>query len=493
MDRVALISPRISFQKNDFLGSGVVYWPTELAILSSFMIEKDIKVDFIDLFGEDPANLEEKKDYFLQGKNIKHKKFEEIIKLNDFFFLFALSYMSHSEVLEICSHIKKIKPCSKIAILENSQAVTAYSIEMVKKDFFASGADILICGEPFSNLDEIIAFLKGNLSISPKNVIAPTDMKKVERIKEQLDFYPIPNWDKVNYKNYWNIPYSHGPKTKKYFPIFTSRGCPYPCDFCVVPEITSRKWKGNSPEHVVEEMLTLKKKYGVNNFQIEDLNPTVQEKRWLEIAKLLIDKKANINYFIVSGTKAETISINNVKLFAESGCKYISISPESGSPRLMKIIGKKFNYDHGINLVKECKKYNITTQACFLVGHPDENNDDFELSKKYLKSLLKAGLDETAIFIVSSFAGSKLYQSNSIKMSNSENLISFTPVGRDGYDVLEKRRKILIRYFLFYKILNLSLLVSFFRSLFSTPKTKMENLPKRVFYIFFNILKNKIT
>ena len=32
-----------------------------------------------------------------------------------------------------------------------------------------------------------------------------------------------------------------------WFGLMTSRGCPYPCDFCVVPETNDRRWRGNTP------------------------------------------------------------------------------------------------------------------------------------------------------------------------------------------------------------------------------------------------------
>ena len=53
---------------------------------------------------------------------------------------------------------------------------------------------------------------------------------------EQLDIFKFPAWEFFHLKNYWELGYSHGPlSSDKYLPILTSRGCPYPCNFCVVP------------------------------------------------------------------------------------------------------------------------------------------------------------------------------------------------------------------------------------------------------------------
>ena len=52
-----LISPRLVVQKNDFLGSGIPYWPVELAILASRIRDKGLDISFIDMFGSGPLNL----------------------------------------------------------------------------------------------------------------------------------------------------------------------------------------------------------------------------------------------------------------------------------------------------------------------------------------------------------------------------------------------------------------------------------------------------
>ncbi|RME59783.1 MAG: hypothetical protein D6780_04585, partial [Candidatus Dadabacteria bacterium] len=96
-----LISPRLTFQKGDFLGSGVPYWPVELAVTASFLQNRGYKVKVADLFGEDPKNLEERRDHFLQGVSFSSwfKKQQDLTP--DVIIIFAISYMSHQEILDI--------------------------------------------------------------------------------------------------------------------------------------------------------------------------------------------------------------------------------------------------------------------------------------------------------------------------------------------------------------------------------------------------------
>ncbi len=494
--KFVLVSPRLAIQKGDFLGSGIPYWPIELATLASHIRNEGDEVALIDLFGADPCNLSDKGEHYMQGIPLSSGRWKEDLDGAEIFVLYAISYMSHQELLELTQFLKEQHPEKRIAILENSQAVTAYSLPCMAKDFFDAGADCLICGEPYSNWDEIKQYLQSpDLNISvPENIIFRNSIAKPIRKTEPIDRYPIPAWDLIEIQNYWKLPYSHGPKTKKFLPILTSRGCPYPCDFCVVPETNNRRWRGNKPEHVVDEIIRLRDNYGVHDFQVEDLNPTVQRVRWERICELLIERKARIRFYFVSGTKAETIRLDQIALYAEAGCRYISISPESGSIRLMKSIGKKFDQPHGVSLVKSCSKHGIRTQACFLVGHPDETTDDFVVTKKYLAELVKAGLDEVAIFIVSPFAGSRLFANNIITIENKTALLSFSPKGRVNYKLLELRRRELILTFFIKKLQKgLNLWLQGYRAMVGIPQTKMENLPLRIAFVLWVIVKHKLT
>jgi anaerobic magnesium-protoporphyrin IX monomethyl ester cyclase len=489
--RLTLISPRLAVQKGDFLGSGVPYWPVELATLAAYLRDAGELVSVLDLFGRNPTRLSDSGDHYLQGEPLDASLASEAVQQASAFVLYAISYMSHQELLENVRALKLANPGAAIAVLENSQAVTAYSLQRVASSFFDAGVDALICGEAYFNWSEIKRFLSHPKSAQvPENVLAPHGDRNPRRISQKRARYPIPAWDLFDLKNYWSLPYSHGPKTRRFLPILTSRGCPYPCDFCVVPETNDRLWRANAPVDVVNEILALRDRFGVQDFQVEDLNPTVHHERWEAICRILIERKAQVRFYFVSGTKAETVHIDQVPLFASAGCRYISISPESGSRDVMRAIGKPFNYEHGIRLISACRSHGIRTQACFLVGHPAEKESDFLASQSYLRKLVRAGLDEVAVFIVSPFAGSALHAQERIAMKNTSALPSFSPKGREDADLYERRRRTLVRIFFLEKLRGgTGLWMQGLRALFGVPQTKMENLPRRVFYIGWLLVK----
>ncbi|MEK7382602.1 MAG: radical SAM protein [Elusimicrobiota bacterium] len=494
--RLTLISPRIALQKGDFLGSGVPYWPIELATLAAFLRDKGEEIGVIDLFGSAPGRLEEQTDCYLQGAPIQEYLDLAPVAAAQGFIVYALSYMSHQELLSIVRRLRAARPGVPIAVLENSQAVTACALESMASSFFAAGADALICGEPYFNWDEIARALQTReATAAPRNVLLTRspEGRAAARLTDKNARYPVPAWDLFPLQGYWSLPYSHGPKTPRFLPILTSRGCPYPCDFCVVPGTNGREWRANAAQDVVAEMIALRDRFGVRHFQVEDLNPTVQGERWDEICRSLLEKDAGIFFYFVSGTKAETVRIEQVPLLARAGCRYISISPESGSAQVLKAIGKRFDHDHGLALVKACREHGVRTQACFLVGHPAETEEDHRRSLEYLRALVQSGLDEVAVFVTASFAGSALFARGGIDLTDPAALPSFSPKGRKDFKTFDRRRREMIRAFFVEKLgRGADLWAKGVRAALGRPQTKMENLPRRVVFILWLILQLRL-
>jgi radical SAM superfamily enzyme YgiQ (UPF0313 family) len=271
---------------------------------------------------------------------------------------------------------------------------------------------------------------------------------------QDVDKLPFPDWDLINLENYWNLGYAHAPLTeKKYLQILTSRGCPLICEFCVVPATNEKKWRPRSAKNVVDELEKYSKKYGVTEYHIEDLNPTVNRYRIIEICKLLIKRKLKLSLKFAAGTKAETFDINTIEWMAKAGFSYISISPESGSPRVLKLMRKYFNHEQALLQVKRMHELGIPSQACIVLGFPGETEEDLLLTKKYVKQLAKAGLDEVALFIMTPVPGSAVFDSVAPGYKNISEL-TFTPKWRKEYKNLVKWRMKILALFVATKAIH---------------------------------------
>jgi radical SAM superfamily enzyme YgiQ (UPF0313 family) len=492
---ILCVSPRISIQKGDFLGSGIPYWPLELAVLASALRADGRDVRVIDCFGSDPRRFSDAGDHWKQGRPIEEFRLDPRMPPRDepsIVVVYAISYMSHGDVLALLRWFRREFPLAKLLAMENAQAVTAYSLARVADALFEAGADGIAIGDVWPAWSAVERALLERGAEPPQHLLLASrrDEEHVaawKRLRTQIDRHPVPAWDLFPVEGYWSIPYAHGPKQKRFLPVLTSRGCPYPCDFCVVPETNDRRWRADDAVAVVDQFIELRDRFGVRDFHVEDLNPTVRSERWTAICEELLRRNAGIRFGFVSGTKAETVKLDQIELYAKAGCRFISISPESGSGGVMKSIGKPFDYDHGLALVAACRRHGIRTQACFLVGHPAETASDREASERYLRAMVRAGLDEAAIFIVAPFAGSRLFAQQRIELRGPLALPSFTPKGRSDFAAVEAARRRLIRVFFAEKLKRgLDLWMQGLRSLLGTPQTKMENLPRRILFVLWH-------
>ena len=169
--KIHLISPRLSIHKGDFLGSGVPYWPVELAVFAAFLRNAGHEPSVSDLFGMSPGTFSEDGSLYWQGASISSAV---NIKGNEtLFVIYAISYMSLSEIESIVTYLKLHFGHIKVAVLENSQAVTAFDLDAESERLFDAGADFLILGEPYFNWEEIIAFVNDTGDV-PNNVKTPT-------------------------------------------------------------------------------------------------------------------------------------------------------------------------------------------------------------------------------------------------------------------------------------------------------------------------------
>jgi radical SAM superfamily enzyme YgiQ (UPF0313 family) len=453
--------------------------PVGLASTIASVRNAGFEFQLIDAFGESPKNKRLVSEFMVLG--LTENQIVEKIKCRpSAFFIYANQLINHSSLISISKKIKLSYPKIPIIILENTQAVTAYSLKIVKEEFFKNGIDYILVGEAEIRILSVISGLLKNEDISKCDGLCSPVFENYPKANiADLDLLPFPAWDLFPIQNYWNLGFAHGPlTTKKYFPLLTSRGCPYPCKFCVVPSTNLQRWRSRSAASIVNEIEQLVIQFGVTEFHLEDLDPTVNEKRTIDICNEIINRKINIIWKIVAGTKVETIkNISTIELMAKSGCKYISISPESGSSRVLKLMAKPFDIDHSVKLIHAMNNSGIKSQACFVLGFPGETDSDLHLTKSLLKKLTKEGLDEVAIFIISPVPGSAIFS----QMEGYSNLseLNFSPVWRDDYVKLSKFRKILYINFLTTKLIfyPFKIFRQFMNFISGRYETKMEMVP----------------
>lgn len=456
--------------------SGIPYWPTTLAYAAAALRQQKFLIHVIDMFGEAPKKIHFWENYYVQGltpeevlDRLKNIKFDAIIT-------YAGMVHNHEAHLDLLRHLRQTYPKTPIITLENTQQVTSYVLSEVSNEFFSAGTSIIYTGEPEKYLSVVLTSLHSSSKLKKipglilKNHYLATDFP----VKD-LDKVPFPAWDLFPVEGYWSLGYAHGPKThRKYLPLYSSRGCPFGCAFCTIPKLNSRLWRGRSGKNVVDEMEYWFKLWGVREFHFEDVNPAMISSRMEAISNEIISRKLPVIWKIVSGTKVEAVKPEVIPLMARAGCRYISISPESGSPRMLALMNKPFAHDLALQQIKHMHDSGITTQACFVLGFPGETIDDRRQTVGYVHKLARNGLDEIAPFIMTPMPGSS--QWGKITGFHHLSQLTFSPSWRPDFWRLHLFRLTLFARFTFWRLVYnpASLLKSFMGLVTGSFYTKTE-------------------
>jgi radical SAM superfamily enzyme YgiQ (UPF0313 family) len=481
---IVLINPNLVFHQDDPYTTGIVYMPIGLAYLGAALRAAEYPVHVIDAFAEKPEKIRREGNLRLLGLDEK----EVIARMPpdvEAVFVYAINLTNHISTVRLVHAAHEAKPGKPIIVVENTQAVSAYALRDVAEEFYREGADYILTGEPEERGKTLIAALRLGTSKEALRSIdglgSPHFYNPPRGPIENLDSLPFPAWDLFPIASYWALCFAHGPvESDKYLTLLTSRGCPYPCRFCVVPATNGQKWRPRSYGNVVDELEFFSRGLGVREFHIEDLDPTISDQRIRDMCNEILRRKLDVIWKIAAGTKVETIrNDETIDLMAKAGCRYISISPETGSPRLLQIMRKPFDLDHAVRIVKRMNKVGIRSQACFVLGYPGETDEDLQKTRKLVRDLTRQGVDEVALFIITPVPGSAIFHEFRGYGSLSE--LNFSPTWRPDYRHLSQFRLWLYLSFLWWKLKYHPLKIlrqplNYARRRF---ETKMEMVPYR--------------
>ena len=120
------------------------------------------------------------------------------------------------------------------------------------------------------------------------------------------------------------------------WPVMTSRGCPYHCNFCSVTKMFGRNYRIQSIERVIEEISQLKKKW---IFFVDDNFAAIPSRTHKLLDQII---KYQFNRYWSAQVRTDTAKdIQLVKKMYQAGCRIVFIGLESINQASLENMRKK--------------------------------------------------------------------------------------------------------------------------------------------------------
>src|ERR1700693_1061333 len=169
-----------------------------------------------------------------------------------------------------------------------------------------------------------------------------------------------------------------------YVSLYTTRGCPAQCTFCLWPQTTSgHAWRKRSTDDVAREMAKAKAYWPwVKEFFFSDDTFNIQKARTVELCAKL--KPLNLTW---SCTSRVTTDFETLKAMKEAGCRLLIVGYESGDQQILKNIKKGATIDMAERFTANCKKLGLLIHGDFIIGLPGETRQSIQKTIDFAKRL----------------------------------------------------------------------------------------------------------
>lgn len=246
------------------------------------------------------------------------------------------------------------------------------------------------------------------------------DLSTVKGLTWRKDGQIVHNPDADHITDLDNIPYAadfikrHLTVTDYVFPaaafpsiqIFTGRGCPAQCNFCVYPQtLHGHKYRLRSSENVIGEIEYIIKNFPeVKELVFEDDTFTINKERVTEICNLMLERNIKIRW--LCNTRVNNLDYDTMCLMKKAGCHLIIPGIESVDQQILNNIHKGTTVQQIEKYVENARKAKLMIHACYMVGNEGETHKTMEAT---LAAALRFKTDTAQFFPLIPYPGTGAY------------------------------------------------------------------------------------
>lgn len=187
--------------------------------------------------------------------------------------------------------------------------------------------------------------------------------------------------------------------------IFSSRGCPSKCFYCMYSQVMFGKaYRKRSAQSLYEECKYITENFpDVKEILIDDDNFAVDQMIVREFCKLMIDNRIKLKWVVQCRV---TLDYETMVLMRKAGCRLVVVGYESGSQKVLDGMHKGITLDMSRKFNEAAKKARLRVHGCFMVGNPGETKETMKETLEFSKSLT---MDTVQYFPLMVYPGTEAY------------------------------------------------------------------------------------
>ncbi len=188
-----------------------------------------------------------------------------------------------------------------------------------------------------------------------------------------------------------------------YLSLYTGRGCPAKCTFCLWPQtIGGHQYRARSPESVARELARAKAHFPqVKEFFFDDDTFTADLPRAEAIARRL--KTLGITW---SCNARPTVPRSTLAVLKDCGLRLLLVGYESGNQQVLNNIKKGTRLEVMRRFTKDCQELGIVIHGTFILGLPGETRETIQETIRFACEIEP---DTIQVSLAAAYPGTELH------------------------------------------------------------------------------------